>query len=58
MNEVFVAVRQNGCVGYFARLDDVPKGWKLSEIRDITDVMTSMRCTLGQALKIMNSHWT
>ena len=60
-NLVFVATKKSGrgyTFGYFATKAEIPDGWKLSpEMRDITDVMASMRCTKGEALVTMNDHW-
>ena len=57
-NVVFVAVRRDGCVGYFSAKEAIPDGWKYSSTQDITNIMASMRCSKEQTLMTMNSHWS
>lgn len=56
-NIVFVAVRKDGCVGYFKASEEVPENWKPTGSQSITDVMESMRASYEETLRIMNSHW-
>lgn len=55
---VYVGVRRDGCVGYFAS-EMLPEGWRLASEnrRDISDVMLALRASKAEALKEMNSHW-
>ena len=61
-NIVVVALKKaagGDIVGYFAAVEDVPPGWRLTVAprADITDVMKANRCSKEQALTMMNSHW-
>lgn len=56
-NNVCVAVRKDGCVGYFENDAMVPEGWKKTSPQDITDIMTSCHLNKQAALAMMNKHW-
>lgn len=57
-NLVAVAVRGDGCVGYFEPTTPTPDGWRTTGQQDISGIMESNRLDKSQALSMMNQHWS
>lgn len=56
--QMWMAMRDDGCAGYFQRLEDVPPEFKDPQPYDIGSIMRGMRTTdVGRCLRMMNSHW-
>ena len=54
---VQVAVRGDGCVGYFELGEHIPVVWEKTSLEDISHIMSANKVDVKQALAMLNRKW-